>query len=221
LFFADVNEAAQKSASRKHYSAAGNLTAVGEFHSANAAISDDEIIGFGFNDRDIQRFPNRGLHGRRIELAIGLGAWATNGRAFATVENAELDAAFIGHLTHEAVQSVDFSDQMAFAEAADGRIAGHGANSRESVCHQGRLRAHTGASGRGFTAGMAAANHDNVESHLHKNLGCELVAEAGEGVKKSPFGGMFHVKHPPLGTSIPKKPMFFGQICLSPAQKSR
>jgi hypothetical protein len=110
-----------------------------------------------------------------------------------------LDAAFIGYMAHQAVQSVDFSNQMAFAEAADGRIAGHGADGGESVRHERRFGAHTSTCGRGFTAGMAAANHDNVESSLHFRLGCELVAEAGAGVKNSPFGGMFHVKHRPDG----------------------
>ena len=100
-------------------------------------------------------------------------------------ENAELDAALVGDAAHEAVQSVDFPDQMALAEAADGRIAGHGADGRESMRHQGRLRAHAGAGGRGFTAGMAAANHDNVE--YDEPLGplmAGLLAERGEGVKE-------------------------------------
>ena len=137
---------------------------------------DDQIVGFGFDDLQIRRLPNRGLHGRRIELAVGLGARTAHGRAFAAIENAKLDAAFVGHLAHQAVQSVDFPHQMALAEAANGRIAGHGADGRESVGHESRLRAHTGAGGRGFTAGMAAANHHNVEFlielSLHLRLGC-------------------------------------------------
>jgi hypothetical protein len=84
---------------------------------------------------------------------------------------------------------------MAFAEAADGGIAGHGADGRESVGDHGGLRPHASRRPRGFTAGMAAANHDNIESSLHFHLGCGVVAEAGGGVKKSRFGGMFHVKH--------------------------
>jgi hypothetical protein len=80
---------------------------------------------------------------------------------------------------------------MAFAEAADGRIAGHGADGGESVRHERRFDAHTSTCGRGFTAGMAAANHHNVESSLHFRLGCELVAEVGAGVKNSPLAECF------------------------------
>ena len=55
-----------------------------------------------------------------------------------------------------------------------------------------RIRA---AGGRGFTAGMAAANHDNVESRIHGVLEGAVLAEAGEAVKNYRFSEMFHVKH--------------------------
>ena len=128
----------------------------------------DQIIDLTFDHLQVRRFANRGLHGRRIEFAIGLGARPAHGRAFAAVENAELDAALVGDAAHQAVQCIDFADQMAFSETSNGRIAGHGADGGESMRHQGRLRAHAGACGRGLTAGMAAANHDNVESRFHR-----------------------------------------------------
>jgi len=176
LFFADVNEPAQKRTGGENHRAAGNLAAVGEFHPADATAFDRQIVGLGSKDREVRRFADRGLHGGRIELAVGLRARTADSRAFAAVQNAELDAALIGDAAHQAVQSVDFPDQMALAEAADGRIAAHGADGRESVRHQGRLRSHTRSRGRGFTAGMAAANYDNVEflveSSLHLRLEC-------------------------------------------------
>ena len=49
LLFADVNEAAQKGAGGQHHRAAGNFAAIGEFDAADAAILDDEIVGFGFD----------------------------------------------------------------------------------------------------------------------------------------------------------------------------
>jgi hypothetical protein len=70
---------------------------------------------------------------------------------------------------------------MALAEAADGRITGHGADSRDAVGHQSRPRTHARGRGRRLTAGVAAANYDNVESHIHKGLG--VVAKAWGGVK--------------------------------------
>ena len=72
----------------------------------------------------------------------------------------------VGDPAHQAVQRIDFPHQMAFAEPANGRIAGHGADGGELVRHQGRVGAHAGGRGRGFAAGMAAADHHDVESSL-------------------------------------------------------
>ena len=164
--------------------AAGNLAAIGEFDAADAAILENEIVGFGFDHLEIGRCADRGLHGLRIKLAVGLGARAAHGRAFAAVQNAELDAAGVGDAAHEAVQGIDFPHQMALAEPANGRIAGHGADGRESVRHQGRFRAHAGAGSRGFTAGMAAADDDDVESRIHSGPQMGLLAEGAGRVKE-------------------------------------
>ena len=103
------------------------------------------------------------LHGGGIELAVGLGAGPAHRRTLAPVQDAELDAALVGDPAHQAVQSIDFADQMALAEAADGRIAGHRADRRESMGQQRGLRAHARGRGRGLAAGVAAADHDDVE----------------------------------------------------------
>ena len=94
-------------------------------------------------------------------------AWArgpAHRRTLAAVEDAELDAAAIGDAAHQAVQRVDLAHQMALAEPADRRIAGHRADGREAMGHQRGLRAHAGGRGRGFAAGVAAADHDDVEA---------------------------------------------------------
>ncbi len=64
---------------------------------------------------------------------------------------------------HRATEGVDFLDQMSLADAADGRIAGHGAKGFDVVGQQQCLL--TGACRRkcSFGAGMAAADDDDVE----------------------------------------------------------
>ena len=37
----------------------------------------------------------------------------------------------VGDAAHDAVEGVDLANEMALAEAADGRVAGHGADGRE------------------------------------------------------------------------------------------
>ncbi len=174
LLFADMDEAAQEGAGGENHGAAGNLAAIGEFHPANAAIGDDEIVGLRLKHLQIRRFANGGLHCGGIELAIGLRARTAHGRALAAVQNAELDAALVGDAAHEAVQSIDFADQMALAETANRRIAAHRADGGKTMRHQRGLRAHAGTGGGGFTAGMTAANDDNVESCAHRTSDAAL-----------------------------------------------
>jgi len=122
-----------------------------------------------------------------IEFPVGLGPRAAHSWAFSTIEDTELDAAQIGDSGHKAVQSVDFPDQMAFSKPANSGIARHSADSAEPVGYEGRLRTHTGRRRRGFTAGVAAANHNDVESMCHQNLECRVLAEDRGGVKISGF----------------------------------
>ena len=68
------------------------------------------------------------------------------------------------------------------------------------------LRAHAGAGGRGFTAGMAAANHDNVELCVMVSLGCEACSGGGgQGSKTSGFQRNVSRETSPNGIKIPFK----------------
>ena len=110
------------------------------------------------------------LHRRRIELAVGLGARTAHCRSLAAIEHAKLDAAGIGDAAHQAVERVDLADQMAFAEPADGGIAGHGADGGEAMGDQRRARAHARGGGRRLTAGMAAADDNHIETGVHRKF---------------------------------------------------
>ena len=79
------------------------------------------------------------------------------------VEQAELDAGGVGDAAHQAVEGIDLAHEVALAEAADGRIAGHLADGGEGVGDERRTRAHARSRGRGLAAGMAAAHNDHVE----------------------------------------------------------
>ncbi len=86
---------------------------------------------------------------------------------FRRFEDPKLDAGGVGDAAHEAVEGIDLADQMAFAETADGGIAGHRANSREPMRDQGRARAHARCRRGCFTAGVAAADHNDIEGRKH------------------------------------------------------
>ena len=98
-----------------------------------------------------------------VELPVGLGARAAHRRTLAPIEHAELDPALVGDPAHQAVERIDLAHQMALAEPADRRVAGHRADSREPMRDQRGARAHARRRGRGLAAGVPAADHDDVE----------------------------------------------------------
>ena len=99
-----------------------------------------------------------------VGLLVALGAGAVHGRAFAPVEQPELDGRGVGDDPHRAAQGVDLADNLTLGDAADRRIAAH-LPDRVAVHRQKRrAQAHPrGRQGR-LDAGMPSPDHDNVES---------------------------------------------------------
>ena len=104
------------------------------------AVVDDQVLDPALDDLEVGGGADRRLHGLAVELAVGLGARALHGRALGAVEQAELDAGGVGDAAHEAVERIDLAHQVALAEPADGRVAGHLADGREGVRDERRAR---------------------------------------------------------------------------------
>ncbi len=104
----------------------------------------------------------RVLHGGAIKRPVGLGAGPAHGRAFAAVEQAELNPGPVRDPAHQAVQGIDLPHQMAFADTADGGIAGHFTQGLALVGEEQSAGTRARRSRRRFAAGMAAANHDDI-----------------------------------------------------------
>ena len=134
---------------------------------ATSTVREQQVVRLALDHGKIGRLPKRFLHGRRVKFPVGLGARPADGRPFAAIEHAKLNAGRIRHPAHQAIERVDLAHQMALAESADGWIARHGADGREPMSYQRRSRAHARSSGRGFTAGMATADDDDIETCVH------------------------------------------------------
>jgi hypothetical protein len=152
----------------------------------HGAVLDHEVLDRGLDYLKARGGRDRGLHRLAIKFAVGLGAGALDRGAFAAVQNPELDAGFVGNAAHQPVESVDLAHEMALAEAADGRIAGHFADCGKAVGDEGRARTHPRGSRGRLAAGMAAPDHDHVEALVH---GPYLVGSRAF-VKAAP---LFHV----------------------------
>ena len=101
---------------------------------------------------------------RRLEQSpIGLDARPLHGAALGSIEHAVMDRGGIGGTRNETVEGVDLTNEVALAEAADRRIAAHGAHGFPVEADECHARAHAGGDGSRLAAGMAAADHDHVE----------------------------------------------------------
>ena len=109
--------------------------------------------GLGFEDF---------AHFDAVELLVALGAGTPDGGAAGGVEEAELDADGVGDLAHDAAEGVDFADQVAFGDAADGRIAGHLGDQVEVHGDDRGLEPHARGGHGGFAAGVARADDGDV-----------------------------------------------------------
>ena len=160
---AHMDLAVQEGASRQHDGAAAEADAHLRDGADHAVALDHQVVHRLLEQPQVglvlQHAADRGL----VQHAVGLGARGAHGRALAGIEDAELDAALVGGQRHGAAQRVDLLDQMALADAADGRVAAHLAQRLDVVGQQQRLAAHAGGGQRRLGAGMAAADDDDVE----------------------------------------------------------
>src|SRR3546814_8155606 len=83
---------------------------------------------------------------------------------------------------HDPVERVDLAHQMPLAEAADRRIAGHLADGVEAVGHEQGARAQPRRRGRGFAAGMPAADDNDVPYLRH---GADFLRGTGPSQDRS------------------------------------
>ena len=125
------------------------------------------------------RLTGNGGKGRStIQDTIHLRARPLHGGTFLPVEQAELYPCTVGYAAHQAIQRIDFSHQMTFAQPANGGIAGQGSNVLFSHRHQGSFSAQTAGGSRSFKTGMPSTDNDDLILFHVKHLfpdaeGCE------------------------------------------------
>ena len=166
LALADMDQAAQEGAGRQHDRAGAEAAAVGRHDARCAAGLDDQIVDLAFDDFEIFGLGQRALDRRGVEPAVLLRAGAADRGSFAAIEQAKLDAAFVGAASHQPVERVDLADEMALAEPADRGVAGHRADCAGRLCDERRSCAGAGRRGRRLAPGMAAADDDDIEAHV-------------------------------------------------------
>jgi hypothetical protein len=160
-----MDQTLQESAGGQDHGGGPQRLAIPRDHANHAAIRQDQILGGAFADFEVRRGFQRGPHRLAIKFAVGLGARPAHCRTLAPVEDAELDSGGIGDAAHQPVGGIDLAHQMAFADTANGRVAGHLAQGRALVGEEEGLRPGARRRRRRFAAGMASADDDDVVAH--------------------------------------------------------
>ena len=131
--------------------AAHSLLVLGE-----QQVRDEDLL-----DIEVLCLLARLLHRELVELLVRLRAQRMDGRALARVEHAELYAGLVRIDAHLAAERIELAHEMAFARAADRRVAGHQGN----IIHRERRQKRSAAdarSGQRLHAGMASADDDDI-----------------------------------------------------------
>jgi hypothetical protein len=178
---------------------AGQKGAGGQHHRTrlehDAQLRADAGHPIAFQNQVIHRLLEQGqiglifqpaAHRLLVQHAVGLRSRRPHCRAFGGIQDAELDARFVGGDRHGAAQRIDFLDQMPLADAADGRIARHRAQRFDVVREQQGFHPHARRSQRRLAARMAAAHHYHIKN-IGENHG--LISASG-GLT----GGGFYAK---------------------------
>ena len=159
-----------------HVDAAIQKGARGQHHSprpeAHAHLRDGTHHAVAFQHQVINGLleePQDGLvlqpvpNGRLVEDAISLCPCRAHGRALAAVEDAELDAGFVGRRGHGTAQRVHLLHEVSLADAADAGVAAHLPQRLDVVRQQQRRAAHARGGQGGLGARVATANNDDVK----------------------------------------------------------
>src|ERR1017187_4818338 len=113
----------------------------------------DAQIGFVF-----EYFP----HPEAIQLLVHLRPRRPHGGTTRRIQQAELDAYRIGNFPHDAAQGIDLAHEVTLGDAADGRVAAHLRDQVQVHSDHGGAQANARAGSRGFTAGVAGADDNDV-----------------------------------------------------------
>ena len=105
-----------------------------------------------------------------VLLLIALRTRRPNGRSARSIQQTKLDANRVGDFAHDATESVDFTDEVTFGDAAYRGITRHLRDQVDIEGVQRGLQAHAGAGHSGLTSGVPGPDYNNVElfGELHR-----------------------------------------------------
>ena len=158
------HDAAQKSARRQHNGPSGKLLAIRQTDAGHSArrieIERDHLPA---DDLHQLMRPKQRLHRAAITEAIGLDTRPPDSSTLARVEHAAMDRGGIGRSAHDAIERIDFANEMPLPQPANRWIAGHLTDAARVGRDQSHMRTTARSRRSSLRPGMAAAYNDHVE----------------------------------------------------------
>src|SRR5271170_1178736 len=137
---------------------------------AHDAVLDDQALDAGLAHLQIRCALEHALAAGAVCGLVGLGAARADGGALARVQKAKLNTGLVGGEAHLAAERIYLAHQVALANPAYGRVAGHLADMVEVEREHQGARAHSSGGERSFHSGMAGADYNDVVVHGEQRL---------------------------------------------------
>ena len=194
---AAVHQSVEEGAGREHHGAAGELHPHAGADSADAGLPlpgllEEELRGGILPDREVRRLFERPAPALRKARLVALRPRAPHRRTLRAVEHAELHGREVRDAARLASHGIYLPDYLAFGNAADGRVARHRGHFRHVHRQQQRARPEACGGRGGLTAGVSAADDDNIVFELHVVCFLSMVMWFGAPVRRAAaFGGLY------------------------------
>src|SRR5579885_16478 len=163
---ANVNFAREKGACRQDYRFCPDFKSHLRENAGDPVLFNQDIVDCLLKEYQVWLIFKYLTYGLLVKHPVSLGPGCPDSRAFAGIQGAKMNTSPVGCASHGAAKSIDFFYQMAFADPANGGVAGHLPQRFNIMAEQQCFCAHPGGSKCSFGTGMSAADNNNVETFL-------------------------------------------------------
>ena len=179
LLLPQMAESIQESAGSQNDAGRVDPIAGSGFDAGDSVPNSQQGRSLCLDDREAVLTMEPMLHLLPVEFLVALGSRSLDGGAATPIEQAEMDSVGIPHLADEAPQRIDLPNQVALADAPDGRVARHLGNHFPVDGDQGGIGAHSGRSGRRLATRVSAPNDNDVDREIGHGGECLAFPDAG------------------------------------------
>ena len=157
-----MDDAAEKRARRQDDGARRKRPMRPSYDPRDTILRERETNDFILNDIEPIISREVALNRFAVEPPVRLRAGTANGRSLSSVQQAVLDRGCISSTAHDPIEGIDLTNEMSLSNPANGRIATHRTDGFGFQRDKSDARTHPCNSSRSFTAGMSAADYDDV-----------------------------------------------------------